>query len=114
MVAAILCIAAERPVLAGSYTFTTIDAPAAIGTFLNGINDSGQIVGTAETYSFLLSGGTYNIINPPYSEGATATGINDSGQVVGNFGDTASGVGEVNEGFLLSEGYYAGIFIPGS
>jgi len=51
------------------YTYTTLDDPLAIaGTFANGINGSGQVVGQFNTtgiHGFLDSGGTYTTIDDP-------------------------------------------------
>jgi hypothetical protein len=71
----------------GSYT--TIDYPGAYATSVNGINASGQIVGsyTAQDGSsqiFLYSGGSFStIVYPDHPYVTSLTGINTSGQIVG-------------------------------
>ena len=67
--------------LDGSFTF--IDAPGAIATFIEGgINNRGDIVGDFDdptgTHGFLLSGGVFTIIDVPGADNFTAAiGIND-------------------------------------
>jgi probable HAF family extracellular repeat protein len=72
--------------------YTTLDDPAAAnGTFANGINDAGQIVGgysgsNNDNHGFLYNpnGGTYTTIDDPLARNGTqAQGINDMGQIVG-------------------------------
>ena len=68
------------------YMYTTFDDPSAtVGTFGNGINDTGQIVGNITNAGsqdgFLLSGGTYTAIDDPSATNQTvAQGINDAGR----------------------------------
>src|SRR5262249_57963700 len=96
-----------------SGTYTTLDDPLAShnpggGTIANGINGTGEIVGSYATgggmivftaQGFLLSGGTYTTIDDPLAtNGTIANGINASGQIVG-FYSNATG-----HGFLLSGG----------
>jgi probable HAF family extracellular repeat protein len=71
----------------------TLAVPGAYGTFAEGINNSGQIVGSYDAggqhyHGFLLNQGSYTTLDPPGSSpsffGLTgAHGINDSGQIVG-------------------------------
>jgi uncharacterized membrane protein len=71
------------PVVASSFTFSTINPPGSTYSIANGINDSGQIVGLYTTgpspgeveYGFLLSGGSYTTIDVPGSELTIALGI---------------------------------------
>jgi uncharacterized membrane protein len=68
-------------------TYTTLNDPAAtIGTFANGINATGQIVGSylSDAYhGFLLSGGKYTTLDDPLgTDGTFVNGINDIGQIV--------------------------------
>ncbi len=101
-------------VAVGSRTFTTLDFPGAVHTFLQGINNAGQIVGqytdsTGKSHAFLFSGGTFTTltINIP---GVTiinsfAGGINNLGQSVGGYNE---------HGFLLSGGTATTIDVPGA
>jgi probable HAF family extracellular repeat protein len=82
------------------YSFTTLDVPGASpgSTSANGINNSGQIVGTSSLGPFLYTGGTFTTI-----AGTTnALGINDSGQIV-----TGGGV-------LNADGSFTPINFPGA
>lgn len=68
--------------------FTLGSAP----TSANGINNSGQIVGTADYFAYRFSGGIRDQLGilPGWSSGgSTGMGINNSGQVVG-YADTPS------------------------
>ena len=79
-----------------STPYTTIDAPGSVqGTFANGINAAGQIVGSYNDASgiphgFLRTTGpiftAYTPINDPFAIFTVAEGINASGQVVGYYG----------------------------
>lgn len=74
-------------------SFTTIDVPGATNTEIFGVNDFGQVVGTAwglpgeangQTEAFVESGGVFTLLNGVGSNDATiAFGINDAGQIVG-------------------------------
>ena len=85
--------------------FASIDAPGATLTDVNGINDSGAIVGNyvagGITHGFLLNGGLYTALDVPGAVATTAWDINDSGQIAGSF--TAGGT---THGFLLSGGTF--------
>jgi probable HAF family extracellular repeat protein len=102
-------------------TYTTIDEPLAgprgsighIGTFAQGINDVGQVVGyytgldnftnpTSGTYGFLYSGGTFTTLNDPLANprGTFAFDINNAGLIVGY-----NLVGSVNHGFVYDGSY---------
>jgi hypothetical protein len=70
-------------------TFTPIQYPGAMFTIAEGINDSGQIVGTyggsGITYGFIYSGGVFTSLSPPGSIFSDARGINNAGIVVGAY-----------------------------
>src|SRR6476646_2574573 len=70
---------------------TTIDISHALGTYVTGINNAGQIVGWFgdghRVHGFLDVGGTFTTIDAPGSSLTQATGINDAGQIVGIFDD---------------------------
>jgi len=87
-------------------TYTTLDDPSATaGTFVQGINSSGQIVGYyhdnqgSGLHGFLLSGGTYATLDDTVAFFGTtlASGINASGQIVGYY-DNSTG----RHGFLYN------------
>lgn len=74
--------------LASSYTFTPIIGPTG-DTVVRGINNSGQVVGSADFFGqdqgFVYSGGAFTFIGDPSpaSGGTEPWGINDVGQIVG-------------------------------
>lgn len=89
------------PLLFHSYgpaggTYTDLSGVVGAYTKLSGINDSGQIVGTAtvstpsdpsSTRGFLDNGGEVTMIQPlPGTPDTTAVGINNSGTVIGESG----------------------------
>jgi probable HAF family extracellular repeat protein len=85
--------------------YTTLDGPLGVqGTFAEGINDLGQIVGyyadgNGLDHGFLYSGGTYSTIDDPNgAKGTIAYGINDHGAIVGTYVDA----GGVSHGFLAA------------
>jgi probable HAF family extracellular repeat protein len=105
-------LAVAVPSWAFAYVFTPIQYPGATQTQVFGINDAGQVAGTATVGSneiaFIWSNGTFTLLpsaspgNPvPY----VATGINDAGVIVGIANSTpGSATGDV--GFTLSAGTY--------
>lgn len=86
----------------GTYhAFTTVS-----GATLTGINDSGDIVGTTSSGSFLLSGGVvYKILFP----GSTETSVTG---VTNRKGDTVKVVGNYTDSKDVSHGYYAVVTLP--
>jgi uncharacterized membrane protein len=106
----------DRIVPSGSYIFTTIDDPNAVGyTAASGINVGGDIVGAyydarSTEHGFLLSGGKYTTINEPNAGplGTFTTGINARGDIVGSYNDRKGN----QHGFLLSSGKYTTIDDP--
>jgi uncharacterized membrane protein len=67
--------------------FSHLDTPPASitnGTFVNGINDRGQIVGCVDGKAFVFEQGVFNPVDIPF-EGACPYGINNRGQIVGLF-----------------------------
>jgi probable HAF family extracellular repeat protein len=114
------------------YTVTTLDDPSATGgTSANGINNTGQIVGsysvatvsplTHQGYGFLYNrqDGTYTTLEDPHTfhggvaPGTSAQGINDLGQVVGYYAGLYNGVGGTH-GFLYTGGTYSTLDAPGA
>src|SRR5262245_39322126 len=88
-----------------AFAFTTIDVPGASLTDVNGINNSGQVVGSftsgGVSHGFLLSAGVYTTLDVPGATSTAAWDINDSGQVAGSY--TADGT---THAFLWSGGMY--------
>ena len=96
--------------------YTTIDPPDALLTNARGVNDRGDIVGLYDivdqdgiyrAHGFLRSrDGAFTTIDGHGSPSSSANGINTRGQIVG----TCRGF---PFGFLLSQGKYTTIQIPG-
>jgi probable HAF family extracellular repeat protein len=92
--------------------------PFAQGTFPQGFNNSGQIVGfyidaSFHGHGYLLSHGQYTTLDDPNAangafQGTIASGINDHGQIVGYYYDANN----VTHGYLLSHGQYTTIDAP--
>ena len=99
-------------------SFIPIDVPfaGAMGTFLYGINNSGEVVGTwtktasgDDFHGFALVGSTYTALAYPGATYTLPTAINSKGDVVGQYG-----AAEVTHGFLLSGGTYTSFDPPKS
>jgi hypothetical protein len=75
-------------------TYTTIDAPGAAYTFLDGINNSGVIQGQIYNAAFVAegftatSGGLFDIVNYPGPMMTAIVGINDHGDLCGAYWQT--------------------------
>ena len=94
----------------GSYT--QID-PGARGSLIEGINDSGQLIGyfaqpDGRLSSFLDTAGAFTIIQFPGALKTRAEGINDNGQMVGTYDDVGYG-----SGFIYTNGSFTSIGKPG-
>ena len=131
---AVAAVFFDQPAQASpTYSFQIIDAPfqtassALPGTFLNGINDLGQIVGYYQeghpdagvsapppglSYQAFQrnADGTFTKITVPNSlNGAVATGINNAGLVSGYYTDNSNNT----HGFLLNAGTLGNLDVPG-
>ena len=93
IIAMILLAGVPGTALAAAYTFTPVDVPFAgvTETDANGVNNSGQIVGSYEgqdgiEHGYLYSSGVYTTIDYPGSSQLTQIySINDVGQMVGTY-----------------------------
>jgi hypothetical protein len=81
------------------YSFTTIDAPGvSSGTWPQGINNSGQIVGSyytgnmGRTYGYLYIDGNF-VAGIVFGDSTSANGLNNSGQIVGTYSDSTGAHG---------------------
>jgi probable HAF family extracellular repeat protein len=92
------------------YIYATLDNPLAAegtnGTYAEGINDAGKIVGyyydsAGLSHGFLYSGGNYITLDFGTNNQTFAEGINASGQIVGWYNDGSS-----DHGFLYSHGVF--------
>jgi probable HAF family extracellular repeat protein len=104
-----------RPTIgAASYTFTTLGFPSFVqSSDVEGINDSGQIVGSfldghRPPQGFLFSDGMFSVINVPGALLTEIYGINNLGQMVGVADIYSSG----QRGFLYSGGVFTTIDDP--
>jgi probable HAF family extracellular repeat protein len=95
--------------------YTILEVPGAPSTFVSGINNRGQIVGSYTSsdfvngYTFVYDKGVYNtLVNPLGVLGSTPFGINDQGQIVGQqlYSDYSQ------HGFLYDKGVYTIIDHP--
>jgi uncharacterized membrane protein len=90
-----------------------LDVPGSTFTDINGINDSGQVVGSytagGTTHGFVKSGENYTTLDVPGATSTAAWDINEAGQIAGSYVS-----GGVTHGFLLSGGVYTTIDVPGS
>jgi len=93
-------VAASLPASAASFNFSVFDVPGAVATYANGINNSGEIVGTTINSSgvqqgFVDNGGSFTYINVPNAAVTTVQGVNNAGTIVGSYLDS----GGVTHGF---------------
>jgi probable HAF family extracellular repeat protein len=100
-------IASDRPYgfMYSDGNYTTLDYPGSQATSVNGINDLGEIVGSAYVngyYGFSYIDGVYTLLSVPGSSATHAFGVNDSGQIVGTY---VSSSGQ-EFGFLYVDGTY--------
>ncbi len=99
-----------------NFRFSNLDVPAALnalGTFIYGISNNGQIVGEynqgGNYFSFLYSGGVFTTLpEPPAGDRLTAAAVNDLGQVVGQYRNAGNG----SSGFLYSGGTFTRLDDP--
>lgn len=104
-------------------TYQRIDVPGAgpSGTYAQAINNAGQIVGwyygsDGQQHGFLLDAGVYSPIDVTLAGASNTvpTGINDKGEIVGYYTQFYVPYGNQTTGFLLRNGTYSALDIPGS
>jgi len=94
--------------------YTTLNAPGASFTDVNGINDKSEMVGcysdsSSIRHGFMLIKDQYTILDAPGAKGDTvANAINSQEQIVGEFDDAS----KLPHGFLLTKGVYTEIVDP--
>lgn len=103
--------------ISGNYTAVNVPFPGAVDTEAWAINNSGDIVGSwdmggtnpvASLVGFELSGGTYtNLPTPSLAGWVIPYDINNEGEIVGAYSDGFYG-------FLLHNGTYTTVQVPGS
>jgi probable HAF family extracellular repeat protein len=103
---------------------SVVDFPGSTQTVIQGINDSGQMVGWYSCavsdfgdqscepgqHGFVLIGGVFNTIDFPGVRVTVANGINNLGQIVGTY----RGADNIDHGFMLSNTGFISIDVPGS
>jgi YVTN family beta-propeller protein/probable HAF family extracellular repeat protein len=98
---------------ASAQQFVTVNVPGATATVVQGINNSGQMVGVyvdtqGVDHGFSLTGGVFTTIDFAGATLTSATAINNVGQIAGYYTDR---VGETH-GFVLTNGSFASITDP--
>jgi probable HAF family extracellular repeat protein len=100
-----------------------VNFPGAASTYVQGINNSGQVVGSFVTspascnscnVSFVRNAdGTYSSFIVPGAFSTTAIGINNAGEIVGSYFDGANGPGNT-QAFIDLGGQFTTVSVPGS
>src|SRR5260370_16470163 len=98
----------------GETTFFSV--PNATGTFAQGINNVGQVVGTyvlnGQVHAFLRdSDGSLMSLDFPDAVSTAANGINDNGQICGTY-TTGNGSGRVHGFIRNADGSYVTFDVP--
>lgn len=116
---AVFCIfALAATTAARPPTFTNIDYPGAVNTYVLGINPEGDIVGAFDDASgqhgFLLRNGEYTTFDMPGALWTNAYGISPKGDIVGQYGsyDVATNT-YTTQGFLLREEVFYPVEVAG-
>ena len=98
-------------------TLKNIDDPKGVTTICFGINSSNVIVGdysdtNGNPHGFEYKAGVFtDIPGPSDALSSDATGINDAGEISGDF---YSGTDQLHHGFLLKNGQYTQLDVPGA
>jgi hypothetical protein len=105
------------------FVFNSFDPPGSIFTFLQGVNDPGDVSGvfidTRGAHGFLLRDGQVTVIDYPGAAWTWARGINSQGEIVGTYGEPGetfptSPTALAYHGFLLSrKGQFQRLHYPG-
>jgi uncharacterized membrane protein len=85
----VVLLLASAPLVLAQGTYTQVDYPGAVQTYVYGIDTAGDVVGAYvdtnnNVHGFLLSSGIFTVLDVPGATGTAATGINDMGQIVGS------------------------------
>jgi len=92
--------------------YRTLDFSGAWETIPEGINDSGQVVGSVtlepfgQAHGFFYDGATFTVLDVPGARDEVAFGINNYGDIVGTYVDTAQ------HGFLFRDGEFVSVDVP--
>jgi probable HAF family extracellular repeat protein len=89
-------------------SFSTLSFTNSAFAMANGLNTSGQVVGSVGASAFFLTNGGNTVITLPSVTATTtaeaAFGINDHGTIVGQYSDSATGT---SPGFVFAKGSFA-------
>lgn len=101
----------------GSYSLFSV--PGASATYAQGINNSGQIVGSSwlggsPGSPFVYSGGSFSFSSPSLPTPITYYGINASGAIAGISGYIGIGIPSTATGFVINNLGVIPISVPGS
>jgi probable HAF family extracellular repeat protein len=117
---ALFCIAllllALSPLALAQGTYTQIDAPGSVNTYVFGVDRAGHLSGYYQDetnnyeHGFVLDGDTYTTIDYPGFQDTFLTGLNDLGQITG-MAATGSAIGFV---YSMSTHTFTEINYPGS
>jgi uncharacterized membrane protein len=95
--------------------YTTVAPPGSIATFVWGINDAGQLVGSyadgTGNHGFVKTGPVYTTIDVPGASDTYATGIDNAGQVVGIYVESP---GDAPRLFMRNGAAFSTFDVPGS
>jgi len=102
----------------GAYSFFTVPEAdqTLLGTFANGINNRGQVVGYFEdassvVHGFLKNGDSFTTIDVPSASNTYAYDINDRDDIAGFYVDQAGN----NHGFVQGkDGRFTTVDVPGA
>jgi uncharacterized membrane protein len=90
-----------------------LSIPGASSSAINGINATGEMVGSyrdTKVHGFLYDGKTITTLDAPSATFTEANGINKSGAIVGDYYDLS----DVQHGFLYQKGKFTNIDYPGN
>src|SRR5262249_22820384 len=104
--------------------YTTIDPPGSFNTFATGLNAHGEVVGVyrdaaGTRHGYLWNNGVYTLLDDVpgaggRNGGTVPLGLNDNGVIVGDYTTSPDGRTLVRHGFVLSDGVYTTIDVPGA
>jgi len=89
--------------------FSSVTFPESASTYLDGVNNFGQVAGTyslveqANSHTFLQNGNNFTTEDFPFAVSTAAANINDLGQIVGVYVDDSN----VTHGYLMTNGPFA-------
>jgi uncharacterized membrane protein len=94
-------------------TFTELSVPGATATWVSGINNTGQIVGSFEDRignfaGFILARGTFSLLTGPDGVSLFPSAINNAGVVAGHYFD------EGPHGFIWDRSTLTRLDVPGA